>query len=95
MENGHKVDGHYRKDFLWTGKFCINHDLITGEAKEIGKANESNWNIMPSGPIAWVGFVVKVGSLLISVFPVVSTLSTVYTVGKPLLWSYRVIRLFI
>merc|ERR1711916_51005 len=69
MENGHKVDGQYRKDFVWMGRFCIDHDLISGEAKEIGKANESEWSLLPKGPLAWLGFVVKVGSMLVRSFP--------------------------
>jgi len=96
MENGHKVDGHYQKDFVWTGRFCITHDLISGETREVGELNESSWSVLPKGPLAWMGFVVRVGTMAVSVFPVVSTLSSVYSVGRPLLWtSYRVIRLFV
>lgn len=95
MENGHSVDGVYRKDFCWTARFCINHELITGETKELAAATESDWKILPSGPLEWLGFLVRVGSTLVSVFPVVSTLSTVYSMGRPLLWTYRVVRLFV
>jgi len=96
MENGHQVDGVYRKDFTWMGRFCIDHDLITGETRaEIADANESEWSVVPKGPLAWLGFVCRVGSMLVSVFPVVSTLSTAYAVGKPLYWTYKVVRLFV
>ena len=96
MENGHQVDGLYRKDFTWQGRFCIDHDLITGETRaEVAAANESEWSVLPHGPLAWLGFVCRAGSLLVSVFPVVSTLSTVYSVGRPLLWTYKVVRLFV
>ncbi len=93
MENGHQVDGTYRKDFLWTGRFCIDHDLITGQTKEISAKVEPG--VLPNGPMEWLGFVVKVGQLLVSVFPIVSTLGTAYRMSGAITWGYRIIRLFV
>ncbi len=93
MENGHQVDGCYRKDFLWTGKFCIDHDLITGQTKVESAKVEGG--VMPSGALEWIGFVVKVGQLLVSVFPVVSTLSAAYRMSGVVTWGYRIVRLFV
>jgi hypothetical protein len=96
MENGHAVDGLYRKDFVWTGKFCIDHDLITGQTKPIASdhpaAAAAPSSILPSGPLEWIGFIIKVGQVVVSVFPVVSSLGTAYRV---LPWTYRVFRLFV
>jgi hypothetical protein len=95
MENGHQVDGRYHKDFVWTGKFCIDHDLITGRSKELSAKVEGGVIPMPSGALEWLGFVVKVGHLLVSVFPVVSTLSAAYRMSGVVTWGYRIVRLFV
>ena len=90
MENGHAVDGVYRKDFCWTGKFCRDHDLVTGESRELGAKPAEG--VLPRGPMEWIGFVVRVGQLCVSVFPLVSSLGTAYRVTS---WGYRIIRLFV
>jgi len=83
MENGHRSqEGHYIKDFVWQGKFCITHELARGETIHRDQSRYSSGWFTTKNILLCTGYVVNTVTFLISVIPAV----------KPLFWTYRLIR---
>jgi hypothetical protein len=85
MENGHRSqDGHYVKDFDWVGKFCITHELSSGETKATGgRKTAQSWRTV--SVLNCLVYAIRIGGVIVSIVPAV----------RPLYWAYRLTRLFV
>lgn len=83
MENGHRSqDGHYVKDFDWIGKFCITHELSSGETKPVSNNRVQGRTVSILNCFVYA---IKLGGVIVSIVPAV----------RPFYWAYRLTRLFI
>lgn|SRR5690349_23093059 len=83
MENGHRSpQGHYIKDFVWKGKFCITHELARGETIHRDTGHSGGW-FTTKNILLCTGYVINTATFIMSMVPVV----------KPLYWTYKLIHL--